>query len=373
MGVRRKPSLLRTLTGRSGLAAVLLVPVLAACGSLGQQPSEGIYRVRADGSDLGLVTDVPAIPSWSPDGDALAWSSGQAVWIAESNGGGQERVAESPRPNIPTWQPDGRAIAFVDNERRTLSVVPLDGGQPVEVPLLPESLRERGTPLPLRNAPAWSPDGERLALVTWDGSGDEIYVVDGDGGGLRRVSSVLTSGEPIDLEDRQGAKKAIADAAWPAWSPDGERLAFTLIPEVARSTGGLYLVDPDGASQQRQTSLVPLAPPSWSPDGRALLFIARHSGGVDLFLLFPARQTVRNLTNRNVLEPADASWSPDGLSVVFAAEDAIYTLDVATEQARLVIDTPLDDLSPRWSPDGQWIAFRSEADVFPQRSLPAIT
>ncbi|HYO31074.1 MAG TPA: LpqB family beta-propeller domain-containing protein [Thermomicrobiales bacterium] len=354
------------------ISALLLTPWLAGCAGLGNGPSEGIYRVRPDGSEIGLVADVPAIPSWSPDGNALAWSSDQAVWVAESNGSGREKVADSPRPNIPTWRPDGNAIAFVDNERRTLSVVPLDGGQAVEVSLLPEGWQEREAPLPLRNVPAWSPDGQRLALVAWDGSGDEIYVVEGDGGGMRRLSSVRASGEPIDLENRQGATKAIADAAWPAWSPDGDRLAFTLIPEVARSTGGLYLVTPEGDLQQRQTSLVPLAPPSWSPDGRALLFIARHSGGVDLFLLFPARKTARNLTNRNVLEPVDAAWSPNGLSVAFAADGAIYNLDVATEQARFVVDTPLVDLSPRWSADGSWIAFRSEADLFQQPSLPAI-
>lgn len=354
------------------LGAPLLAPLLGGCVAVGDAVPEGIYRVRPDGSGLELVAPDPAIPVWSPDGSSIAWAGEQAVWVADTDDLERRQVVPSPRSGTPAWRPDGRAIAFVDNEERTLSIVSLDGDPPVVVPLLTEALRENGALLPLRNAPSWSPDGERLALVAWDGSGDEIYVVGADGEELERLSSVRASGELIDLEDRNGPTKAIADAARPAWSPTGERIAFALIPEVARSTGGLYLVAADGTSQRRQTPLVPLAGPAWSPDGRSLLFVARRSAESDIYLLFPARKTMRNLTDLNVLAARDAAWSPDGLGIVFSADGAIYRLDVATEQARLLVDTPAVDLSPAWSPDGEWIAFRAEPDRFRQSSLPPV-
>jgi Tol biopolymer transport system component len=358
---------------RTWLAAAFLLPLFGGCVSLGEETRAGIYRVRPDGGALTRIAEEPAIPVWSPDGTAIAWAGERAIWFALLPDLNPNQVVSSPRPGTPAWKPDGSGIAFVDNEERALSIVSLDGGERVVVPLLSDALHENGAFLPLRNTPSWSPDGGRLVLIAWDGNGDEVYAVNADGRELRRISSVRASGELIDGNNRNGPTRAIADAARPDWSPNGELVAFALIPEVARSTGGLYLVDAEGGrAQRRQTRLVPIAGPSWSPDGRSLLFVARNSGGSDIYLFFPERRTLRNLTDRNILVPSDAAWSPDGLEVVFSADGAVYRLDVATERAELVADTPLVDLSPKWSPDGEWIAFRAEPDFFRQSSLPPI-
>jgi len=353
------------------VASVLLAGLSGCVPSFGASPA-GVYRVRTDGTGLERVSGDPAAPVWSPDGDAIAWSGGQGVWIADDEGLETRRLVASPRPGTPAWRPDGGALAVVDNEEGLLKIVPLDGADIVTVPLLSEEQRERGALLPLRDQPSWSPDGRQLAVVAWDGSGDEVFVVEADGTGIERLSSIRSSGDPIDRSRPAGPTRALADAARPAWSPDGDQIAFALIPEVARATGGVYVIGADGSLQRRQTPIVPLAGPLWSPDGRSLLFVGRRADATDLFLLFPQRRTLRNLTNETELVPRDAAWAPDGGTVVFSADGALYLLDPVTESVEPLVDTPLEDLSPAWSPDGEWIAFRSEEDLFRQSSLPTI-
>lgn len=359
---------LRTLAG----VVVGLQLLLSACAPIAERSADGIFRVRTDGTELTQIASEPAIPVWSPDGGRLAWSNGRDIKGVSLAGGEPTILASGLRPNVPAWRPDGAAIAFVDDELAVLSVVHLSNNETSVIPLLEPSSSDEGSFLPLRNRPSWAPEGSELAVVSWDGNGDEVYVADVASTPIRidRVSSVRASGEPVDRARPSGPTKPLADAARPEWSPDGERIAFALIPEVARSTGGIYTVRSNGMLQRRQSSVFPVSGPRWSPDGRTLLFIGRAAAGTDLYQLDLDRRRILNLTEYNVLVPRDADWSPSGDQIVFSAEGAIYRLDLATRMVDLVVDTPADDLSPDWSPDGAWIAFRAETDIFQQPSLP---
>ena len=129
----------------------------------------------------------------------------------------------------PAWSPDGRTIAFVrwrpgrpiGSIAEAIYVVKADGS----------GLRNL-TPKPVGAyaAPAWSPDGRKLAFVSDRDGNSEVYVMNADGSGQRS----LTRNPAYDAD--------------PAWSPDGRKIAF-----VSNRDGsyGVYVMNADGSGQRR--------------------------------------------------------------------------------------------------------------------------
>ena len=99
---------------------------------------------------------------------------------------------------------------------------------------------------------SWSPDGRMIAFRRHDGS--EVYVVNADGSGARRLTS------------RPGS--------WSvgAWSPDGRKITLTA---CARAKVGIYVMNADGSGQRRLTRGVA---PAWSPDGRKIAYSSVRPG-----------------------------------------------------------------------------------------------
>ena len=217
------------------LAAVVVGPAQSAAPA----PTGEIAVVRVrDGRaeivlrDLGgdeRVVTRGRNPSWSPDGNSLAFERDGAVWIVSADGGGERRVAAGGGP---VWSPDGAEFVLAD--RGTLRIVRLLDGQ----------VRTLGA----GQDPAWSSRGA-IAFTRAGG----LSVIDVAGGPVRR----LTSG-----------KKADSD---PSWSSDGARLVFVREGAVVarapeRGARALFLAGPTA----------PATDPAWSPDGRYLVF---SSGG----------------------------------------------------------------------------------------------
>lgn len=255
------------------------------------------------------------------------------VWVARVNGSGKRRLAEGTGPVI---SPDGRWVAFEGGREATFDprfyrdvmLVAASGGRP--------RLLMRGA-----YGPVWSPDSKRVAAlqdlddrrralltiatetgkrttvahgaiddVTFSPRGDEIayargevfgkvdvYVVDADGGGDRRVT-----------DNRQ--------SAYPVWGP--REIAFArIVPYRGWGAHEIWLVRPDGSRRRLLTKtprallgqgIVGLVPVAWSADGRALLAGQANEFGLVPFAVDPQTGTVRRI--------GDYSYhaSPDGLS-----------------------------------------------------------
>ena len=229
--------------------------------------------------------------------------------------------------------------------------VPLDGGPPTRL------TRNRASDY----FPVASPDGGRIAFVSDRGGDDDIWVMEADGSRPR----VLTRDAP------RGHAPAPLDTA-PAWSPDGRRIAFA--SDRAGGDPQIYVMNADGTGLRRLTRTARTVfdtTPAWSPDGRRIVFASSRAGyfNLELFSMRADGTGVRRLTRtvggHSVLgDDATPSYAPDGLRIAFASNrdqnNEIYVMaEDGSGQRRLTRTARADDLLPRFSPDGTRIAFAS--------------
>lgn len=224
-------------------------------------------------------------------------------------------------------------VRLTDGSRRySLQVADADGHNPRPI------LNSRR---PLMS-PAWSPDGRRLAYVSFETGRPAIYVQD------------VASGQRQLISAYPGLNGA------PAWSPDGHRLALVL----SRSgSPDIWILDLDSRRLTRLTRSFAIdTEPVWSPDGSAIVFTSDRGGKPQLYRITLRSGKVERLTFEGDYN-ARASWSPDGklLAMVHGERGQFHiaVLDLDTGVLRVLTDTPLDE-SPSFAPNGSMIIYATE-------------
>ena len=208
-----------------------------------------------------------------------------------------------------------------------------------------------------------------IAFTVNDDGFGEIWLMDSDGGNRIRLTSPGLPGT-----DSSGSTS-------PAWSPDGDHIAFVSSGEGVVEDQRLleiYVMRADGSESRRLTTdRVPDGTPAWSPDGRRIAFAHLSevgSGDVDVVIVVMDAdgqdrvQVTRHPRTPGMVVDTHPVWSPDGSRMSFTrgtlspsglAQATIYTIDPASGTERLVIE---DAAEPAWSPDGGRIVFTSVRD-----------
>lgn len=191
-------------------------------------------------------------------------------------------------------------------------------------------------------SPAWSPDGNKLAYVSFETGRPAIYIQN------------LTSSQRIRATSFEGINGA------PAWSPDGRRLAMSLSKDGQPE---IYIMDIGTRSFQRLTRDSAIdTEPDWSPDGQSLIFTSDRSGGPQLYRYDLASQQAERITftgNYN----SRGRFSPDGKTIfmIHRAKDGYHVAKKETGTNRLVVLTDSRwDESPSVAPNGSMVIFATQ-------------
>lgn len=247
--------------------------------------------------------------------------------VADSDGESPHVILESAQPIMsPAWSPDAQWLAYVSFENR-LSAVYIQRVRTGERRLISQRLGVNG-------APAFSPDGTRLAL-TLSGSGGnlDVWLLDLSNQQLTR----LTDDPAVDTE--------------PAWSPDGKSIYFT-----SDRAGGPQIYRLDVANPRRVQRVTFGAPYNArarvSPDGTKLAFVTREGGNYRIGLQDLATGTV-SVLSRGALDESP-SFAPNGATIIYAGRDGsvgtLQTVSVDGQVTQRLTSSQGELREPAWEP-----------------------
>ena len=253
-----------------------------------------------------------------------------ALRVADADGEGGQVALNSPEPIIsPAWAPNGQELAYVSFELQKAVVYVQDvatGSRKVIANF-------RGS----NSAPAWAPDGQTLAVTLSRDGVSQLYTMGRNGESPKR----LTTSQSIDTE--------------PVFAPDGRSLYF-----VSDRSGGpqVYRTPVGGGAVERVTFTGSYnISPALSPDGRSLAYISRQGNAFKLYLMDLSTPGATPLALTDSSDDESPSFAPNGRLIIYASRaggrDVLMTTTLDGKIKAKLVSTAADVREPMWGPYGR--------------------
>lgn len=252
------------------------------------------------------------------------------LMVADADGENQKRIASSTEPLMsPAWSPDGQSLAYVSFESKASAIY---------VQTVRSGERRRvSARAGINGAPAWSPDGTTLALTLSRKDGDvDIYTLNLS----TQVLTRMTFDPGIDTE--------------PQWSLDGRKIYFN-----SDRAGGPQIYEVDVSNPNRAARLTfegsYNARPRISPDGKKLAVVFNDRGNYRIATIDVTSKAVQVLSQGR--QDESPSFAPNGDSLIYATQDrgrgVLATVSIDGRATTKIATSSGDVREPVWSPFSQ--------------------
>ena len=348
----------RVFATACGVAVVAILLVVGARWKGSGTP------LRTALSQVTFAEGVEEYPAWSPAGKVLLYTGEvgkiRKIFRKDLASGQDSQLTRGDSDELqPAWSPDGKQVAFVRAHQPGVKLQPGDVFgmfQEGDVWVLDLASGEETKLVENAFNPAYSPDGQHIAVdASWAGP-RRIWVLDRQGHNPQQVTT--------------DTSEEVAHVA-PAWSPDGRTIVFQ---NLVRTKFDIRTVNLDSKQMNWITndSLINIRP-SWSPSGRFIYFSSYRSGGINIWRARVNKDGTPGGSLQQVTAGAgqdvEVAVSPDSKRLAYATlrQNAdIWRLPVSpqtgfsTGTPEAVISTTREDSRGSWSPDNKMVAFNSD-------------
>lgn len=343
-----------TIVCRKAMIAYYSSRNLDGSNSANTNSTTNIWVVNFDGTESRAITKAVAVsgdgggyqPQWSPKGNQLVFSSslklpdggnadGSAhnLWVANADGSGLKPITTNTHviSGRPQWSPDGQKVVFASWQNidgsdaggaQNIWVINADGSGLKAL----TTITGANNPGLIISAefPQWSPDGTKIIFFSnrkLDGSdamndnqAGNVWVMNGDGSGLKPLTSFTTVG-----------------VYNPQWSPDGSKIVFV--------STNIWVMNSDGSGLKAITSNMYVSQPQWSPDGGKIVYQSwqkpdgsiASNGPVNVWIMNAdgSNQNPVTFVTASNITCANPQWSSDGSMIVFQSNQKVDGSDAS--------------------------------------------